>query len=114
MSSQSWFGNGAIARRRTGHVLVRRFAPKILKWRLPSGRALARRFNFSQASLCNAFLSILEVFSRHGNSHGPGAGTHTSAGPPSLGRVSGNLHEAVTFAAITFAGLRYRRRPLPL
>jgi hypothetical protein len=28
--------------------------------------------------LCNAFLSILEVFSRYGNSHGPGAGTHTS------------------------------------
>src|SRR5262245_56549304 len=31
----------------------------------------------SQASLCNAFVSILEVFSRYGNSHGPGAGTHT-------------------------------------
>src|SRR5262244_693894 len=80
-----------------------------------SGRALARRFDFSQASLCNAFPSILEVFSRHGNSHGPGAGTHTSAGPPSLGRVSGNLHEAVTSAAIaTLAGFRSRRSPLPL
>src|SRR5262245_42526904 len=77
----------------------------------PGGcRALARRFNFSQASLCNAFLWILEVFSRYGNSHGPGAGTHTSAGPPSLGRVSGNLHEAVTFAAIAaLAGFRSRR-----
>src|SRR5262249_57929572 len=79
-----------------------------------SGRALAGRFNFSQASLCNAFLSILEVFSRHGNSHGPGAGTHTSAGPPSLGRVSGNLHEAVTFAVIpTLAGFGCRRWSLP-
>src|SRR5207247_5622333 len=83
-----------LPRRRTGYVLVSGFAPKILKWRLPSGRALARRFNFSQASLCNAFLSILEVFSRYGNSHGPGAGTHTFAGPRLLGRVSGNLPES--------------------
>src|SRR5215813_3106636 len=75
-------------------------APKISDGAFRSGRALARRFNFSQASLCNAFLSILEVFSRPGNSHGPGAGTHTSAGPPSLGRVSGTLHAAVMFAAM--------------
>src|SRR5262245_40133579 len=110
MSSQSWLATTKLLRRRMGQLSE---TPKILNWRLPRGRALARRFDFSQASLCNAFLSILEVFSRHGNSHGPGAGTHTSAGPPSLGRVSGILHEAVTFAAITFAGLRSRRRALP-
>src|SRR6266700_7736326 len=110
MSSQSWFGNGAIAAPQDGSRSRERVRSEDLQWRLPSGRALARRFNFSQASLCNAFLSILEVFSRYGNSHGPGAGTHTSAGPPSLGRVSGNLHEAVTSAAIaTLAGFRCRR-----
>src|SRR5262249_30290276 len=95
-------GNDELLRRRIGQ-------PSEL-WRfrtVPSDRpALARRFDFSHASLCNVFLSIVEVFSRPGNSHGPGAGTHTSAGPPSLGRVSGNLHEAVTLAAITLAGFR--------
>src|SRR5262249_10282204 len=58
---------------------------------------------------------ILEVFSRHGNSHGPGAGTPTSAGPPPWGRVSGPHHEPVPSAAIaTLAGFRFRRWPLPL
>src|SRR5262247_893808 len=107
MSSQSWSVTTKLLRRRMGQ-----FSEDFERYPR-SGRALARRFNFSQASLCNAFLSILEVFSRPGNSHGPGAGTHTSAGPPSLGRVSGNLHEAVTLAAVTLAGLRSRRRALP-
>src|SRR5215467_11172301 len=111
MSSQSWFGNGAIVAPQDGSrsrkpVRSEEFSNGAFR----AASALARRFNFSQASLCNAFLSILEVFSRHGNSHGPGAGTHTNAGPPSLGRVSGNRHEAVTFAAIaTLAGFRWRR-----
>src|SRR6266566_2013892 len=72
MSSQSWFGNGAIAAPQDGSRSRERVRSEDLQWRLPSGRALARRFNFSQASLCNAFLSRLEVFSRYGNSHGPG------------------------------------------
>src|SRR5262247_4327380 len=113
MSSQSWFGNGAMSAPQDGSPPRETARSEDFRLRLPSGRALARRFNFSQASLCNAFPSILEVFSRPGNSHGPGAGTHTSAGPPSLGRVSGNLHEAVTLAAVTLAGLRSRRRALP-
>src|SRR6266853_4423726 len=101
MSSQSWFGNGAMSAPQDGTARSEDF-----RLRLPSGRTLARRFNFSQASLCNAFPSILEVFSRPGNSHGPGPEPIRIAGPPSLGRVSGNLHEAVTLAAITLAGCR--------
>src|SRR6266568_4886843 len=72
MSSQSWSVATKLLRRRMGQ-----FSEDFERYPR-SGRALARRFNFSQASLCNAFLSILEVFSRYGNSHGPGAGTHTS------------------------------------
>src|SRR6266699_4637867 len=82
----------------------------ILKWRLPSGRALARRFNFSQASLCNAFLSILEVFSRYGNSHGPGGRNPYERRTAIVGTGMGIPHETVTFAAIAMlAGFRSRR-----
>src|SRR3981081_1693351 len=55
-------GGGASPHRRTGHVLVRRFARKILQCCLPNGRALASGLNFSQVSLCSAFQPILEVF----------------------------------------------------
>src|SRR5258707_12454566 len=106
MSSQSWFGDGAMSAPQDGSRPREAARSEDFRLRLPSGRVLARRFNFSQAFLCNAFPSILEVFSRPGNSHGSGAGPHTIAGPPSLGRVSGNLHEAVPLAAITLAGFR--------
>src|SRR5438132_1368646 len=36
---------------------------------------------FRSISLCNAFQSILEVFSRNGGSHGLGAGTDTASRP---------------------------------
>src|SRR6266516_7762911 len=94
MSSQSWFGNGAIAAPQDGSRSRERVRSEDLQWRLPSGRALARRFNFSQASLCNAFLFCVMLFYRYlkffldmGIRMVRGAGTHTSAGPPSLGRV---------------------------
>src|SRR5262249_27151675 len=44
---------------------------------LPTGPRSCEKVNFSQASLCNAFPSILEVFSRRGNSHGPGGADYT-------------------------------------
>src|SRR5262249_40612399 len=104
MSSQSWSVTTKLLRRRMGQ-----FSEDFERYPR-SGRALARRFDFSQASLSNAFLSILEVFSRLGNSHGRGAGPHTTAGPPSLGGGGGNRHEVVPFAAIaTLAGFRCRR-----
>src|SRR5262249_6396872 len=77
MSSQSWFGNGAMHAPQDGSPPREAVRSEDFRWRLPSGRALARRFNFSQASLCNAFPSILEVFSRRGNSHGPGGADYT-------------------------------------
>src|SRR5215470_1088007 len=100
MSSQSWFGNGAMSAPQDGSRARETARSEDFRLRLPSGRALARRFNFSQASLCNAFPSILEVFFSTWEFAWSGAGTHTIAGPPSLGRVSGNLHEPVTLAAI--------------
>src|SRR5262252_4912580 len=101
MSSQSWFGDGAMRAPQDGSSSREAVRSEDFRFRLPERPRSCEKVDFSQASLCNAFLSILEVFSRPGSSHGPGAGTHTSAGPPSLGRVSGTLHAAVTFAAIT-------------
>src|SRR6202022_2907823 len=67
-----WFGDGAMSAPQDGSRPRETARSEDFRLRLPSGRALARKFNFSQASLCNAFPSILEVFSRPGNSHGPG------------------------------------------
>src|SRR5262249_11035916 len=116
MSSQSWFGNGAMRAPQDGSPPREAVRSEGFRWRLPERPRSCEKVQFQSGFfVCNAFPSILEVFSRAGNSHGPGAGTHTSAGPPSLGRVSGTLHAAAIFAAIAApAGFRSRRRPFPL
>src|SRR5262245_17142711 len=97
------FGDSALPRRRTGHVLVRRFAPKISA--LPNSRSCEKP-RLQSGFLCVMLFSPYLKFFRDGNSHGSGAGTHARDRPRWLGRLSGN---GSTFAS---RSRPRRRRPV--
>src|SRR5262249_23286022 len=116
MSSQSWFGNGATAAPQDGSRSREPVRSEDFKNGAFRAAALLREGSISVRLLCvMLFYRYLKFFLDMGIRMVRGPETHTSAGLPSLGRVSGNLHEAVIFAAIaTPAGVRSRRRPSPL
>src|SRR5262249_50791496 len=106
MSSQSWFGNGAIAAPQDGYVLVRRFTLKTSNAAFRAA-ALLREGSISVRFLCVMLFDRYVKFFLAGSRMVLGDGTHMSAAPPLLGRVSETAYEAISVAAMTtFAGPR--------
>src|SRR5262249_61179380 len=113
MSSQSWFGNGATAAPQDGSRSREPVRSEDFKNGAFRAAALLREGSISVRLLCvMLFYRYLKFFLDMGIRMVRGR-NHTSAGSPSLGRVSGTPHAAVIFAAIaTPAGFRSRLRPV--